>query len=201
MKDDTGPSEIDAGASRPSSVVRPPSSVLSPPWSVSESARMASAGEARFRIDAPNAKPKRVKVIALDRPSEAVVKRLAQKSWNGASFFTASAFAGALPAGSFSMQGWLSDLAGRTKDLIDEVNTADLVVMVATAGENAQAAALIGEACSLERITTTGLILGGASASDEMLSKTLSQMRPWSLMLVIASAVDYIEDMLIALRA
>ena len=34
------------------------------------------------------------------------------------------------------MQGWLSDLAGRTKDLIDEVNSADLVVMVATAGEN-----------------------------------------------------------------
>jgi hypothetical protein len=26
-------------------------------------------------------------------------------------------------------------------------------------------------------------------------------MRPWSLMLVIASAADYIEDMLIALRA
>jgi hypothetical protein len=194
MKDDKGPSEFDAGTLRPSSVLRPA-------WSVSESARMASAAEARFRIDAPNAKPKRVKVIALDRPSEAVVKRLAQKSWNGASFFTASAFAGALPAGSFSMQGWLSDLAGRTKNLIDEVNTADLVVMVATAGENAQAAALIGEACSLERITTTGLILGGASASDEMLSKTLSQMRPWSLMLVIASAVDYIEDMLVALRA
>ena len=35
------------------------------------------------------------------------------------------------------MQGWLSDLAGRTKDLIDEVESADLVVMVATAGENA----------------------------------------------------------------
>jgi hypothetical protein len=194
MKDDNGPTELDAGTS-------PPPSFLRPPWSISESARMASAAEARFRIDAPNAKPKRVKVIALDRPSEAVVKHLAEKSWNGATFFTASAFAGAPPAGRFSMQGWLSDLAGRTKDLIDEVSTADLVVMVATAGEDAQAAALIGEACSLERITTTGLILGGASASDEMLSRTLLQMRPWSLMLVIASAVDYIEDMLIALRA
>ena len=39
--------------------------------------------EARFRIDAPNAKPKRIKIIALDRPSEAVVKRLAQKSTTG----------------------------------------------------------------------------------------------------------------------
>jgi hypothetical protein len=168
---------------------------------LSENARMATAAEARYRIDAPNSKPKRVKVIALDRPSEAIVKDLAHKAWNGATFLTASSFAAIPTSGSFSMQGWLSDLAGRTKNLIDEVDTSDLVVMVATAGENAQAAALIGEACSLERITTTGLILGAPSASDEMLSKTLSQLRPWSLMLVIASAVDYIEDMLIALRA
>ena len=167
----------------------------------SESARMSSGAEARFRIDAPNSGPRQVKVVALDRTSEAVVTSLARRRWNNASFFTASAFAGAPPERGFSMQGWLSDLAGRTKDLVDEVNGADLVVMVATAGESVQAAALIGEACSLKRVNTTGLILGGASATDEMLSKTLSQLRPWSLMLVIANGEDYIEDMLIALRA
>jgi len=168
---------------------------------VSESAKMSTAVEARFRIDAPNSKSRHVKVIALDPSSEALVKRLAERQWNTASFFTASAFAGAPPGRGFSVQGWLSDLAGRTKDLVDEVNGADLVVMVGTAGEDSQAAALIGEACSLKRVNTTGLILGGATATDEMLSKTLSQLRPWSLMLVIANGEDYIEDMLIALRA
>ena len=168
---------------------------------LSESARMSTAAEARFRIDAPNSKPRHVKVIALDPTSEALIKHLAQRRWDNASFFTASAFAGAPPGRGFSMQGWLSDLAGRTKDLIDEVNGADLVVMVATAGEDAAAATLIGEACSLKRVNTTGLILGGRTATDEMLSKTLSQLRPWSLMLVIANGEDYIEDMLIALRA
>jgi hypothetical protein len=168
---------------------------------LSESAKMSSAAEARFRINEPNSKPRHVKVIALDRASETVVKHLARLAWNNASFFTASAFAGEPPKSGFSMQGWLSDLAGRTKDLIDEVNSADLVVMVATAGENAQAAALVGEACSLKRVNTTGLVLGGSSATDDMLSKTLSQLRPWSLMLVIANGEDYIEDMLIALRA
>jgi hypothetical protein len=169
---------------------------------LSESARMSSAAEARFRINAPNAKPRRVKVIALDRPSEAVVKRLAELAWNQASFFTATAFAAEPPGrGSFSMQGWLSDLAGRTKDLVDEVAGADLVVMVASAGENADAATLIGEACSLGRVNTTGLILGAPSATDAMLSKTLARLRPWSLMLVIANGEDYIADMLVALRA
>ena len=32
----------------------------------SESARMSSAAEAKFRIDGPNSKPRAVKVIALD---------------------------------------------------------------------------------------------------------------------------------------
>lgn len=168
----------------------------------SESARMASAAEARFRIDAPNSKPRAIKIISLDRPSDRVVKRLAEATWNHASFFTASAFAGApQPGTNFSMTGWLSDVAGRTTDLVNEVDSADLVVMVATAGENASAAAIIGEACSVKRVNTTGLIIAGPGASDEALSKTLAQLRPWSLMLVIASSEEYIADMLTALRA
>lgn len=166
----------------------------------SESARMASATEARYRIDAPNSTPRAVKVIALDTPSERLVKALAQRPWGRASFFTASAF-GVAPKAGESFAGWLSDIAGRTKNLVEEIDSADLVVMVAAAGESAQAASLIGEACSLKRVTTTGLILGGADKSDEALSKTLSHLRPWSLMLVVAGAEEYVEDMLRALRA
>jgi hypothetical protein len=167
----------------------------------SESARMASGAEARFRIDAPNAAPRRVKVIALDPASETVVASLSRRRWNNAGFFTASAFSGAPPERGFSMQGWLADLTGRVRDLVDEIAGADLVVMVAAAGQDAQAAALIGEACSLRRVSTTGLILSAPTVTDEMLSRTLAQLRPWSLMLVIAEGEDYIEDMLRALRA
>lgn len=168
----------------------------------SESARMSSAAEAKFRIDRPNSQPRAVKVIALDAPSERVVKELAAGPWQRASFLTASSFSGAPRAGEpFSMGGWLNDLAGRTKDLVDEVNSADLVVMVATAGESATAAAIIGEACNVKHVMTTALVLGGATSSDEMLSKMLAQLRPHAMMLVISSADEYITDMLTALRA
>lgn len=170
----------------------------------SESARMASAAEARYRVQAPNSLPRAVKVIALDRASEAIVGRLAQSRWNRAGFFTASAFAGApahAAAPPFSMTGWLSDLAGRATDLLAEVATADLVVMVAGAGGSAEAAALIGEACSLRRVSTTGLVVGSAGAGEADLARTLAQLRPWSLMLVIASDDQYVADMLAALRA
>jgi len=169
---------------------------------LSESARAASAAEARFRIDAPNSCQRAVKVIALDAPSEALVKRLSQAHWNNASFFTTSAFAAATRKDErFSMQGWLSDLAGRTKDLVDEIDSADLVVMVATAGEDSSAASLIGEACSAKQVMTTVLVVGADQISDAALAQSLSTLRPWALMLVIASAEDYIADMLAALRA
>src|ERR1700684_1007975 len=154
----------------------------------SESARMSSAAEARVRINAPNSQPRAIKVIALDARSERIVKELAQSQWQRASFLTASSFSGAPRQGEpFSMGGWLNDLAGRTKDVVDEVNSADLVVMVATAGENAAAAAIIGEACSLKHVMTTALVLGSASTSDETLSKMLAQLRPHVMMLVISS--------------
>ncbi|MGA9008559.1 MAG: hypothetical protein WB495_17190 [Xanthobacteraceae bacterium] len=167
-----------------------------------ESARMASAAQAKFRIAAPNSRPRAVKVIALDPPAERVVKELAQAPWQGATFLTATAFSGAPQQGQpFSMTGWLNDLAGRTKDLVDEVNSADLVVMVATAGQNAAAAAIISEACSVKHVMTTALILGSATSSDDTMSKMLPQLRPHAMMLVIASADEYIKDMLTALRA
>jgi len=172
----------------------------------SESARMSSAAEAKFRIAAPNSRPRAVKVIALDAPSERVVKELAQESWQGATFLTASAFASASagsapPSERFSLGGWLNDLAGRTKNLVEEIASADLVVMVASAGQNAAAAALIGEACNLRHVMTTALVLGTASTGDEELSKMLAQLRPHAMMLVISRADEYIKDMLTALRA
>jgi hypothetical protein len=168
----------------------------------SESARMTTRAEARYRVEAPNSQPRTVKVIALDAASEPLVKRLAQLPWSRASFLTASPFAAA-PAQSetFSMAGWLSDLAGRTKNLLDEIASADLIVMVSTAGRDAKVGSLIGEACNAHRVMTTGLVLETATATDEQLSKTLGQLRPHSIMLVAGGDEDYIENMLIALRA
>jgi len=168
----------------------------------SESARMSSAAEARFRIDYPNSKPRAVKVVALDAASERVVKEVAQRAWQGATFFTSLKFDTPPRSGEgWSIKAWLSDLAGRTKALVEEVASADLVVMVSSAGTCAQAAAVIGEACAVRKVMTTALIIGSEQHSDEELSKTLATLRPHASMLVIASGDEYIEEMLAALRA
>ena len=47
----------------------------------------------------------------------------------------------------------------------------------------------------------TALIIGSQAKSDEELSKTLGALRPYASMVVIASNDEYIEEMLVALRA
>ena len=160
----------------------------------SESAIMSSAAEARFRVQAPNSTPRTVTVIALDAASEPVVRRLADQTWNRASFLVAA------PVPSAENSG-LRDLAGQPLTLDDQVAAADLIVMVASAGGQAEAATAIGQASSAQRVMTTALIIETATASDAALARTLAQVRPWSLMVVLADADDYIEDMLRALRA
>jgi hypothetical protein len=166
---------------------------------LSESARMSSAAEARFRVQAPNSRQRAIKVVALDSVSEPVVRRLSEDSWTRATFFrmTPDAEDESLGASGAAM----TDLSGQPTNIEAEVNAADLVIMIAAPGGHARAASLIGRACSLRRVMTTTLIVGEGAAPDEELSRTLAQVRPWSLMLVIAGGDDYIKDMMTALRA
>ena len=126
---------------------------------LSESARMNSAAEARFRLQTPAAVARVVKVIALDAATDREIATL-----------------------------------------VEETPSADLVVMVVSAGADAHAAAIIGEACSRNRVMTTALVVRAASASDDALSKTLAQVRPWSLMVVVASDEAYVEEILRSFR-
>lgn len=86
-------------------------------------------------------------------------------------------------------------------DLGDEIDAADLVVLLAGPGGQAHAAPAVGHACRDRRVMTTGFIVGSGSATESAVSKTLAQVRPWSLMVVVANDEGYIDDMLRALRA
>ena len=125
----------------------------------SESARVSSAAEARYRVQTPPSTGRVVRVIALDSASD-----------------------------------------GDVVALVQQVPAADLVVMVTTAGADAYAAAIIGDACSRARVMTTTLVVHPAAADDEALAKTLAQVRPWSLMVVIVGEDDYLDDILGSFR-
>ena len=165
---------------------------------LSESARMTTAAALRFRIQEPNARARATSVIALDPASEPFVARLAEDRWNHATFLKSPEDVAAARPG--ADEGWLTTFDGRQTRIREAVDSADQVIMVAAAGGRADAAALVGRACSDRRVTTTALIVGAGDAADADISKTLAQLRPWSLMVVIASSDDYVRDMMTALR-
>jgi hypothetical protein len=84
--------------------------------------------------------------------------------------------------------------------LLGEVDEADLVLMLVSAGGNAEAAARIGRACSDRRVMTHTVIVRASAVSDEALSRTLAQVRPWSLMVVVVNDDDYVDDILTSFR-
>lgn len=168
---------------------------------LSECAKAASAEEALYRVDYSNSTPRAIKVISLDEPSERALRRLARLPWNRATFMTALYADQFGKHGAQSVRGWLSDLAGHTVDLLDQIKSADLVVTVSTAGENSEIAGTIADACNLHHVMTTALIIEPASRSDKALLKTLIPLRPHASMLVVANGEEYVEAMLVALRA
>jgi hypothetical protein len=125
----------------------------------SESTRMSTAAEARFRIQSPPDTNRKVRVIDLDTATNRDVDCL-----------------------------------------LREIDGADLVLMVVSAGGNAEAAATIGPVCSDWRVMTHAVIVRAESATDEALSKTLAQVRPWSLMVVVVNGRDYVDDILRSFR-
>ncbi len=123
-----------------------------------ESARMNSAAEARFRVSAQPT-GRNVKIIDLDTAAPADLARL-----------------------------------------VAELPDADLVVMLVSAGNDAEAASAIGQACSEHRVMTHAIVVRAAATNDQQLSRTLAQLRPWSLMVVVTNGDDYVEDILRSFR-
>ena len=89
---------------------------------------------------------------------------------------------------------------GTRKEMAAAIAAADLVVMVTAAGADARAAAAVGEACSERRVPTATLVVRPPAATDEALSKTLAQVRPWSLMVVVSGDETYLDDILTSFR-
>ena len=171
---------------------------------LSESARVTTAHEASYRVQYPNSKRRSVKVIALDTTSARMLCDVAREPWNGASFFTSLSFGAAGSPGDAegtTLHAWLGDLAGRTMELVGEVATSDFVVVIASAGSDAQAVSIIADACAAHSKSLLALVVPGKNTTDADIAKSLGYLRPWAKMLVVASDADYIVAMLSALRA
>jgi hypothetical protein len=166
---------------------------------LSESARVTTAAEARFRVRDPNSMPRAIMVVALDSRSAHLVEGLASRNWRHVSFFITGAVHEGYEKAGRSIQQWLTDMSGHAADLVAEVARADIVQLVATAGGDTSAASLIAEACAFQRVKTSGLIIDDQESGQAALSRSLRALRPWVVTLSVVGSTDDIDEMLHAL--
>lgn len=157
-------------------------------------ARAATAAEARFRIDHPNSTTRASLIIALDPAAASIVEHISSRQWNGARFLV---YEGESPSPNAHPEANLRAVGGASSQLSDELDGADVVVMIATGDQGAEAASIIGRACGRLHIMTAGLVVASGSA----LGDAMNALRPYASVLVLSADDQYIPEMLAALRA
>lgn len=171
------------------------------PTLLSSCASAATAAEARFRIQRPITVTQSSRVIALDDGAAAIVGRVAELEWRGAHFLTYEV--PRADASDGQRDGQPADASLRTVDgaealLSDELDDADVAVMVATGDHGAQAASVIGLACAMRSIMTAGLVV---ARREDVVNQAVSALRPHATVLVVTSDEHDVPEMLTALRA
>ncbi|MEU6601699.1 3-methyl-2-oxobutanoate hydroxymethyltransferase [Streptomyces flaveolus] len=151
---------------------------------LSESARAASASEARFRIDVPIRPARAARVVALDERAAAVARRLAERPWAHARFYTSQGAA------------LLHELDGEPAPLEEVLTGTDVVVVLATEDGGRAAAAAIGRICGRRGITTAGVVLGDGFEADD----AVAALRPYARVLLLSADESDCFELLTALR-
>jgi hypothetical protein len=163
------------------------------PTLLSSCARAATTAEARFRIDAPGQTARATRVVALDKNAAAVVRPLPEEPWRGARFLHyehREEIAGLADISLITPDGgpvWLSE----------ELADADFVMMIATTGDGAGAAAVIGGACGTRGIMTAGVALGEGAE----VAAAVTALRPHARVLLVSRDQQDVSAVLTAVGA
>lgn len=185
----------------------------------------ATAAEARFRIGYPFL-PRDSRIVAVDTGAAAVICRASGRHWSGAAHFLR--FDAPVPGGHNGSEpdATLRTCGGADVLLSEELNGADITVIVATSGQEhggpsgasgrfgpngqrspngqrgkgaqaEQAASLIGQACAARGITTVGVAY---SETEGCLSDAAAVLRRSATVLVSCTGEEDLFELLTALR-
>ena len=162
------------------------------PTLLSGCARAATAAEASYRISYPGGFTRRSsRVIALGAAAAQAVRELGGQAWDGGHFLV---FESAVPDDAL-----LRRVGGGTALLSEELEGADTVVLVASAGASAEAASVIGDAAAARGIMSAGLVLPGGDPAGGS-ANVIAALRPNAMVLVVLRDVADVPEVLSALR-
>ncbi len=159
--------------------------------SASESARASSAAEAAFRVPYPNARRRRLALVALDAAAASAAARLA-----------AQGFPEALTiGGEANDQAWIERVLAPAREMPALLADADHLFLLASAGADPAMAAAVADAAAARGIPVSALLIAPDATADAALTRALARLRPVARMLVLVREEADIAAILSALRA
>lgn len=173
-------------------------SETSHPTLLSSCALAATAKEAQFRVPYPNSSVRASRIFALDQRAADAMMAITEQPWQGAHFLTVRTDVD--PDKTAASDLPLEKPDGSPADLAEEVDGANVVVLISSSGRNAGAAEVIAREAFARNIMSAGLVLNEDGDGTKS-SPVVNTLRPFTSVLVIATDQDFIPAMLTALRA
>ena len=168
------------------------------PTMLGSCARAATAAELRYRVQYPNSLRRTSRIFALDAAAAEAMYAITEDPWDNAHFLTVSAAVSVDPAKIVASDLRLGHPDGSAANLAEELEGADVAVLIATDAAAEGAAEVIARTCFERNIMCAGLAFGHDKPKRD---RVVNAMREFTRVLVVAEDEDYIPAMLTALRA
>jgi cell division GTPase FtsZ len=156
----------------------------------------AAAADTRHRIPYPNARPRAIKVIGLDAGGGRIVEALGERGMPHVEGIAA----GAARNAGLGSAGMLQAIVEENGAIGRAIRAADMVFVVAREGDNVALAPAIGQMAHARGVLVTGILIQ-PEAGEHLPATTLDALRTACDMLVMASDLEYVPEMLGALGA
>lgn len=174
--------------------------IIAHPTLLSSCKLAATAAEARFRVNYPNSRSRASRIFALDSVAAEAMYDITEQPWQGAHFLTVVDKGPIDPGSTLARDLPLSHPDGTVALLDEEIEGADVVIMISALGRQTGAAEVVAREAYNRKIMLAGLVLVNPD-SKEVNNRIVSLMRPFATVLVVAADPDFIPAMLSALRA
>jgi len=158
---------------------------------VSES--RAAAADTGHRIDYPNSRPRALKLVGMGPGSAAITRQVRDHKFRHVEVLSVDSLH---TGGSHSPSHMFEAIAADGHRLVESLEKADMIFMVATPNDDLGVAAEIGQLGRRRNILITGVLVVPSSAPIRDMDRALELLRAATDMLVIVSDAGYVIEML-----
>lgn len=155
----------------------------------------AAAASTQFRVQYPNSRPRRIRIIGLGEGGGRIAQEIGRRGLREVEIIATGDYA------KHHAEAVVKGFTDDARDLHRQLAEADIIFMVAVSGDQVEFARVVSRVAHELGKLVTGVLIEPRSTASVKDAATLDTLRAGADMLVIGSDESYLEEMLSALGA